>query len=268
MGILPQSSAIEWTDVTWNPSTGCSKVSTGCKYCYAETMAARLKKMGSDRYVNGFDFTIHWDKVEAPLSWKKPRMVFVNSMSDLFHEESSLDFVEAVFDVMQRTPQHRYQVLTKRPDRMARWLSELQERGVYDPRPNIWLGTSVENELVVERVDHLRSTPAVTRFLSCEPLLGPLNGIDLTRMDWVIAGGESGMHLWDERTRERRALVEYVDGDWVPRVERMAWVEMLRQRCVAVAVPFFFKQWGGATPKAGGRKLDGREWNEFPGVGV
>ncbi len=261
---MAQSSAIEWTDKTWNPSTGCSKVSTGCKYCYAETMAARLKRMGSSRYDNGFDFTMHWDKIDEPLSWRKPRKVFVNSMSDLFHENSSLEFVRRVFEVMQQTPRHRYQVLTKRPERMARWLAELEAAGDYAPADHIWLGTSVENNLVVERADHLRATPAAVRFLSCEPLLGPLGELELLDIDWVIVGGESGQHLWEERAQKRRGLVEYIEGSWQPRAERREWVDELRERCQTERIAFFFKQWGGATSKAGGRVLHGREWSEYP----
>ncbi len=265
---MAQTSSIEWTDTTWNPSTGCSKVSTGCKNCYAETMAARLQRMGSSRYDNGFDFTMHWDKIEEPLSWRKPRKVFVNSMSDLFHENSTLEFVRAIFDVMQQTPRHRFQVLTKRPDKMATWLTQLQQSGDYTPASHIWLGTSIENNLVVERAEHLRETPAVVRFLSCEPLLGPLDHLELAGLDWVIVGGESGTHLWDERAQKRRGLVEYLDGSWVPREARSKWVEDLRDRCVSHDIPFFFKQWGGATSKAGGRSLQGREWSEYPAQAV
>lgn len=261
---MAQSSSIEWTDTTWNPSTGCSKVSTGCKYCYAETMAARLERMGSARYENGFAFTMHWDKIEEPLSWRKPRKVFVNSMSDLFHEDSDFEFVKSVFDVMQKTPRHQYQVLTKRPERMAEWLAEMQESGEYEPASHIWLGTSVENNLVVGRADHLRETPAGVRFLSCEPLLGPLDELVLNGIDWVIVGGESGTHLWDDRAQRRRGLVEYLEGAWEPRDERVTWVEDLRDRCLEASIPFFFKQWGGATSKAGGRSLDGGTWDGFP----
>lgn len=264
---MGQASAIEWTDTTWNPSTGCSKVSAGCKYCYAETMAARLQRMGSGRYANGFEFTMHWDKIEEPLTWRKPRRVFVNSMSDLFHERADFEFVRRVFDVMLRTPRHQYQVLTKRPDRMAAWLRQMQQDGDYSPAPHIWLGTSVEDGLVAERVDDLRRVPAGIRFLSCEPLLGPLDEVDLTEIDWVIAGGESGVHLWDERARRRRALVDHGEGGWEPREERAAWVRSLRDRCESLGIPFFFKQWGGASSKAGGRELQGTTWDAFPGIG-
>ncbi len=261
---MAQSSSIEWTDVTWNPSTGCSKVSTGCKYCYAENMSARLKAMGSSRYVNGFDFTMHWDKIEEPLSWKKPRKVFVNSMSDLFHEDSEFDFVRRVFDVMSQTPQHQFQVLTKRPDRMRNWIERLVDKHDYLAPKHIWLGTSVENQKVLHRIDELRQTHAGVRFLSCEPLLGPLDEIDLTGIHWVIAGGESGKHLWEDTARRRRGLVDYLDGEWTPRASRVAWIQGLRKACEEQDVPFFFKQWGGARPKAAGREIDGEVWENYP----
>lgn len=267
---MATDSQIEWTDVTWNPSTGCSKVSAGCKFCYAETMATRLKKMGSERYENEFRFTMHWDKVDQPLSWKKPRKIFVNSMSDLFHEDVSLDFIRAVFDVMQRTPRHRYQVLTKRPEAMERILRRLQTDGDYSPASHIWLGTSVEDSRVLGRLEALRRVPAGVRFLSCEPLIGPLSPqLDLTGISWVIVGGESGTHLWTERTRQRRALVDYDydESRWKPRPDRVQWVRDIRDACRRQSVAFFFKQWGGATAKAGGRLLDGQTYSEFPPAG-
>jgi protein gp37 len=260
-----RQSGIEWTDVTWNPSTGCSKVSSGCKFCYAETFAKRLQGMGNARYRNGFGFTIHWDKIQEPLQWKKPRKVFVNSMSDLFHEQSSLSFIGQIVDVMMQTPQHRYQVLTKRPDRMAAVLTELLQQGRYRPVEHIWVGTSVESQHVVHRLAALKEVPASIRFLSCEPLLGKLSGLDLTGIHWVIVGGESGAHLWHEQTRSRRALVDYVNGKWLPKPERIDWVRDLRDTCLDHRVAFFFKQWGGHTPKAGGRTLDGTTWNDYPG---
>lgn len=220
--------------------------------------------MGSARYENEFDFTIHWDKIEDPLSWRKPRKVFVNSMSDLFHEDTDLEFVRRVFEVMQKTPRHQYQVLTKRPDKMAEMLTELQMCGDYEPAPHIWLGTSVENRLVIDRIEALKATPADVRFLSCEPLINDLGVLDLSDLHWVIVGGESGSHLWKERTRKRRALVEYIDGEWVPRAERQDWVRNIRDQCNEAEVAFFFKQWGGNTPKAGGRELDGKTWDEYP----
>lgn len=263
---MSNNSSIEWTDATWNPSTGCSKISSGCKFCYAATLAKRLKAMGSSRYENEFNFTIHWDKIEDPLSWRKPRKVFVNSMSDLFHEETDEDFVRRVFEVMQSTPRHQYQVLTKRPARMREMLSKFEQEGVYTPAAHIWLGTSIEDELVSDRLSELQRTPAVIRFLSCEPLIGALPNLDLQGIHWVIVGGESGSHLWKERTRKRRALVDYVDGEWIPRATRADWVRDIRDQCIEAEVAFFFKQWGGNTPKVGGRELDGRTWDEYPEV--
>lgn len=264
---MASKSAIEWTDMTWNPSTGCSKVSSGCKFCYAETMAARLKKMGSARYDRGFEFTIHWDKIEEPLSWKKPRKVFVNSMSDLFHEETEKEFISKIFAVMAQTPRHQYQILTKRPAKMAQMLKELESTGEYKPSPHIWLGTSVEDDRVRERIDALREVPALVRFLSCEPLIGSLGEVNLKGIGWVIVGGESGTHLWNEKTRRRRGLVDHREGRWIPFEERVQWVREIRDQCLEEKVAFFFKQWGGATAKSGGRLLDGRTWDEYPEVG-
>lgn len=264
---MASASNIEWTDVTWNPSTGCSKASSGCKYCYAEILSARLKAMGSERYEKGFEFTIHWDKIEEPLSWKKPRKVFVNSMSDLFHEDTTMEFIRQVFTVMMATPKHQYQVLTKRPEKMAEMLKELEAEGVYTPSAHIWLGTSVEDARVWSRVDALREVPAVIRFLSCEPLIGPLpEDMDFTGIAWVIAGGESGVHLWKESARARRALVDVSGNTWTPREERVCWIRAIRDACREQKVAFFFKQWGGATPKAGGRLLDGQTWDQYPAM--
>lgn len=260
-------SNIEWTDQTWNPTTGCNKVSSGCKFCYAELMAARLERMGNSRYTNGFKLTMHEDKIEEPLTWSKPRKVFVNSMSDLFHESVTDDFLQRVFDVMQRTPKHSYQILTKRPERMLSVLSALEANGKYIPRDHIWLGTSVEGHGVAERIDILRQVPAKVRFLSCEPLIDPLgSSVNFDGIHWVIVGGESGLHLYKESTRQRRALVDYVDKAWVPRPERIEWVREIRDACVEQGVAFFFKQWGGGTPKVAGRELDGRTWDEYPTV--
>ncbi|MFE2962030.1 DUF5131 family protein [Nocardia tengchongensis] len=242
---------IEWTEVTWNPVTGCDRISAGCDDCYALAMAKRLKAMGSAKYQNdgdprtsgpGFAVTEHPAALDIPRRWRTARLVFVNSMSDLFHAKVSEAFVRAVIDVIAETPQHTYQVLTKRPERARK----LTERGLVFP-PNLWLGTSVENGAVTHRIDALVKTPAAVRFLSCEPLLGP---VDLDRwlfpeprLDWVIAGGESGPN---------------------PRPMHPDWVRDLRDECVAAEVPFFFKQWGGRTPKAAGRELDGRIWNQMP----
>lgn len=230
-------SAIEWTDETWNPVTGCDKVSPGCDNCYAERMANRLLAMGNPRYRNGFNVTLHWDKISDPLRWAKPRVVFVNSMSDLFHPDVPETFITDVFDVMRQAERHTFQVLTKRAQRAQQVLD-----GV-DVPDNVWIGTSIENDRYVFRADYLRKIDAHTRFLSCEPLLGPLPSLDLTDIGWVIVGGESG------------------PGH---RPIEAGWVHDLRDRCLAEGVPFFFKQWGGHTSKAGGRTLDGRTWDQMP----
>jgi protein gp37 len=241
-------SAIEWTEATWNPVTGCDRVSPGCDHCYALTLAARLKNMGQPKYQRdgdprtsgaGFAVTVHPEELEAPRHWRRPRLVFVNSMSDLFHPRVPTEFIAHVFAVMADTPQHTYQVLTKRPKRARSLL-----RG-FDgpPATNVWIGVSVEDDQRTDRVSILREVPASIRFLSCEPLLGPLPSLDLRQIDWVIAGGESG-----------------VDA----RPMREEWVTDIRDKCLEAAVPFFFKQWGGRTPKAGGRQLAGRTWNEMP----
>lgn len=230
-------SAIEWTERTWNPVTGCTKVSPGCKNCYAERMAKRLRGMGHPNYVNGFELTMHEGVIDAPLGWRKPQVIFVNSMSDLFHRDVPLGFLRRVFDVMKRATQHRFQVLTKRAERLARLADELEWP------PNVWMGVSVESERYVDRIDELRRTPAAVKFLSLEPLLGPLPDLDLQGIDWVIVGGESG-----------------------PRARPMdpTWGRDLRDQCVAAGVAFFFKQWGGVWKKRTGRELDGRTWDEMP----
>ncbi len=230
-------SRIEWTEVTWNPVTGCDKVSPGCDNCYAERLAHRLQAMGNPRYANGFDVTLHWDKVEEPLRWRKPRVVFVNSMSDLFHNDVPAAFIQSVFDVMQEASAHTFQVLTKRPQRAMRLLD-----GQVVP-DNVWIGVSIESDQYVFRADYLRKIDAGTRFLSCEPLLGPLPSLDLTGIGWVIVGGESGPNH---------------------RPMEVDWVRELRDRTTRSDIPFFFKQWGGHTPKAGGRTLDRRIWNQMP----
>jgi protein gp37 len=241
-------SAIEWTEVTWNPVTGCDRVAAGCDNCYALTLAKRLKAMGAQKYLNdgdprtsgpGFGVTIHPAALEQPYRWRSPRVVFVNSMSDLFHAKVPISFVRDIFDVIRETPQHTYQVLTKRAQRMARAADRL------DWPDNLWMGVSVESFDAVDRIDHLRATPAAVRFLSCEPLLSALSNLDLDAIDWVIAGGESGPNA---------------------RAMDPAWVEDIRDQCNDAGVAFFFKQWGGRTPKANGRKLDGRTWDEMPAV--
>lgn len=236
---MADNSAIEWTDSTWNPTTGCTAISAGCDHCYAETLARRLQRMGVAKYQNGFEVTLHPETLSQPFRWKTPRRVFVNSMSDLFHARVPLEFVAQVWDVMQSCPQHTFQVLTKRPERLARWTAQ------HPAPPNVWLGTSVEDQRVIGRIDRLRECQAYVRFLSCEPLLGPLPGLDLAGIHWVIAGGESG-------------------PDYRP--IRAEWARELRDQCVAQGVPFFFKQWGGLIPKAGGRVLDDQTWDQFPAV--
>lgn len=243
---MADHSRIEWTEATWNPVTGCDRVSAGCDHCYALTLSKRLKAMGSAKYQNdgdprtsgpGFGVTVHPHTLDEPRRWLTPRVVFVNSMSDLFHAKVPIGFIRDVFAVIADTPQHTYQVLTKRSLRLRRVAENL------DWPDNLWMGVSVENDTVLNRVDHLREVPAAVRFLSCEPLLGPLNSIDLTGIGWVIAGGESGP--------------QYRPVD-------LAWVRGIRDACTDAEVPFFFKQWGGRTPKALGRELDGRLWNEMP----
>lgn len=234
----PQSE-IEWTNATWNPVTGCTKVSTGCRNCYAERMARRLQAMGVERYRNGFQLTLHWDLIDLPLRWKKPRKIFVNSMSDLFHPEVLDEFILKVFETMNRASQHVFQVLTKRPERVAAMADRLNWTS------NIWMGTSVENMRVIERVDHLRNVPTQVRFLSCEPLLGPLH-LNLEGIHWFIVGGESGPGA------------RSVDGQWVREI---------RDQCIKENVAFFFKQWGGVRKDLTGRMLDGRTWDELPDQG-
>ena len=238
---MGDKSTIEWTDSTWNPVTGCSKVSPGCKNCYAERLAARLHAMGNPRYQNGFEVTLHEDQLTLPLRWKQPRKIFVNSMSDLFHEAVPDDFILKAFKIMERADWHLFQILTKRSDRLAELASKL-------PWPdNIWQGVSVENADYTSRIDSLLKVPAAVRFISVEPLLGPIPSLPLTGISWVIVGGESGPN---HRSIEK------------------GWVRGIRDQCRRAKVPFFFKQWGGATPKAGGRSLDGRTWNEMPGISL
>ncbi|MGW0146789.1 DUF5131 family protein [Streptomyces sp. NPDC003333] len=243
---MSDRSAIEWTEATWNPTTGCDRISPGCDNCYALALSKRLKAMGAPKYQNdgdprtsgpGFGVTLHADSLTIPYGWKSPRVVFVNSMSDLFHARVPLDFVRQVFAVMADTPQHTYQVLTKRARRLRQLAPKLEWPA------NVWVGVSVESQDELPRVDDLRQVPAAVRFLSCEPLLGPLGGLNLDRIDWVIAGGESGPR--------HRPLEE-------------AWVTGIRDACQEAGVAFFFKQWGGRTPKAGGRELAGRTWDQMP----
>ncbi len=234
---MGSQSGIEWTEATWNPLTGCTKVSPGCKHCYAERIAKRLHAMGQPNYANGFRLTLHERMLELPLRWKRPQTIFVNSMSDLFHQDVPEEFIFRVFDVMDRAHWHRFQVLTKRPERVA----ELDR--VLPWRPNIWMGTSVENSRYTFRIDLLRQTRAAVKFLSLEPLLGPLPDLDLQGIDWTIVGGESGPGA------------RPIDATWVTDI---------RDQCQAARVPFFFKQWGGVQKKRAGRLLDGRTWDEMP----
>jgi len=230
-------SSIEWTEMTWNPTTGCDKISAGCKYCYAEIMAKRLQAMGQPKYKDAFKLRIHEDSLNVPYSWNKPKVVFVNSMSDLFHKNVPLSFIKRVFEVMNNTPQHTYQVLTKRAER----LYELHDKVTWSS--NIWMGVSVENEKVIDRIDFLRETNAKVKFLSCEPLIGPLHNLKLDGIHWTIVGGESG--------RKARPI-------------RESWVWDIRQQCADQGVAFFFKQWGGVNKKRTGRELGGRTYDEMP----
>lgn len=232
-------SSIEWTEMTWNPTTGCDKVSAGCKYCYAEVMARRLLAMGIEKYKDGFELRLHEDALHIPYSWNKPKIVFVNSMSDLFHNDVPLSFIQKVFEVMNNTPQHTYQVLTKRAER----LFELHHH--LNWTLNIWMGVSVEDSRVTERIDFLRQTNAKTKFLSCEPLIGPLMNLNLDGIHWAIVGGESG--------RKARPMQEW-------------WVWDIRQQCSDQGVDFFFKQWGGTNKKKAGRELGGRTYDEMPEI--
>jgi protein gp37 len=230
-------SRIEWTDATWNPVTGCTKLSMGCDNCYAARMARRLQGMGQARYRNGFRVTLHPDLLALPMRWRKPRRVFVNSMGDLFHERVPLSFLRDVFDVMARAPQHRFQLLTKRAERLSSLASSLPWSH------NVWVGVTVEAHAYLGRLAHLASVPAAVRFVSFEPLLGPLRGVSLDGVDWVIVGGESG------------------PGS---RPMREEWVVPLRDACLDVGIPFFFKQWGGLRRARSGRLLQGRIWEQFP----
>ena len=231
------NSAIEWTEATWNPVTGCTKVSPGCQHCYAERMARRLQAMGQPNYVNGFTVATHEQSLSLPLRWRKPKTVFVNSMSDLFHKDVPYTFIHAAFRVMAQAHWHRFQVLTKRSARLL----ELNPRLSWTA--NIWVGVSIENQDCLSRADHLRESSARVKFLSLEPLLGPLPELNLRGIDWAIVGGESG-----------------------PGARRMdpSWVIDVRDQCLAAGVPFFFKQWGGFNKKKSGRQLEGRTWDEMP----
>jgi protein gp37 len=236
---LANNSHIEWTDATWNPVTGCSKISPGCKFCYAERLARRLQAMGQKNYRNGFNVTLQPHMLEHPMHWKQPRRIFVNSMSDLFHDEVPARYITQVFDVMQRASWHQYQVLTKRSERL------LELNAMLPWQPQTWMGVSIENEKYLYRADHLRLTGAHVKFLSIEPLLGSLRKLNLRGIDWVIVGGESGSGA---------------------RPMNPDWVREIRDRCTRARVPFFFKQWGGVFKRRTGRVLDGRTWDDMPDV--
>lgn len=236
---MSEISKIEWTESTWNPLTGCSKVSPGCAHCYAERLAVRLKAMGNPNYQNGFQLTLHENQLAVPLRWKKSRMIFVNSMSDLFHEDVPFEFVTKVFDTMIKAEQHYFQVLTKR----STVLRNIADKLTW-PK-HIWMGVSVENHSYTYRIDNLRSTPAAVKFLSLEPLLGPVPDMDLTGIDWVIVGGESGPGA---------------------RKMKKEWVLDIKAQCIEKEVPFFFKQWGGVNKKKTGRLLEGQVWDGMPTV--
>jgi protein gp37 len=238
---MANKSSIEWTDATWNPVTGCTKISAGCDNCYAERFSERFRGTPGHPFENGFDLTLRPDRLTQPLRWRQPRMVFVNSMSDLFHKDVPKEFIGRVFDTMEAANWHTFQVLTKRSSLMRNFL-----RSRYGTAPgpaHMWFGVSIEDGMKLSRVRHLQEAPAGVRFLSIEPLIGPIGELNLAGIDWVIVGGESGPRA---RPMER------------------AWVRSIREQCKAAQVAFFFKQWGGLRPKSGGRKLDGREWNEFP----
>ncbi len=234
---MADRSSIEWTDSTWNPVTGCTKVSLGCKHCYAETFAERWRSIPGHPYEQGFDLRLWPDRLHLPLTWKRPRTIFVNSMSDLFHEKVPLDFIQRAFHTMERASWHTFQILTKRSERLAELGPDLKWPA------NVWLGVSIETAKYLGRADHLRKVPAVVRFLSLEPLLGPLGSLDLSGIHWVIVGGESGPGA---------------------RPIEAKWVRDIRKQCSGASVPFFFKQWGGVQRKSAGRLLDGRTWDQMP----
>lgn len=232
-------STIEWTEMTWNPTTGCTKVSQGCKFCYAEIMSKRLKAMGVEKYKDNFKVRTHEEALEVPYTWKKPKVVFVNSMSDLFHKDVPLNFIQKTFKVMNENPQHVFQILTKRADRLFELHKELKWTH------NIWMGVSVEDSKVTPRIDLLRKTNARVKFLSLEPLIGPIPHLNLSHIDWVIVGGESGHN---------------------PRPMDADWVLDIHEQCKASEVAFFFKQWGGKNKKKSGRLLNGRTYDEMPEI--
>lgn len=235
-----RTTKIEWTESTWNPTSGCTKVSLGCQNCYAERMAKRLQAMGNPKYQKGFDLTLHPDVLSLPYSWKMPRIVFVNSMSDLFHDQMPLEYIQQVFHVMNENPHHTFQVLTKRAEIAREYSKHLTWS------ENIWMGVSVENQDCISRIDHLKHTGAHVKFLSFEPLLGEIDHLDLSNIAWVIVGGESGPGA---------------------RIMKKEWVMKIKNVCTRQQIPFFFKQWGGVNKKKNGRLLDGKTWDEMPKTG-
>lgn len=238
---MAESTPIEWTDATWNPVTGCSKISAGCDFCYAERFSERFRGVAGHPFESGFDLTLRPMRLLQPLQWRRPRRIFVNSMSDLFHKKVPFSFIDSVFDTMEKADWHTYQILTKRSSLLVRYLR--RRYGEKTAPPHIWVGVSVENEFNVARLRHLKTARAAVKFISFEPLIGSVGPIDLTGIDWAIVGGESG-----------------------PRARPMAeeWALEIRDQCEKDRVAFFFKQWGGVRPKSGGRTLSGREWNEYP----
>ena len=240
---MGDKTGISWTDATWNPTTGCTHLSAGCDNCYADRMANRLQKMGVKKYEKGLDLMLHPEVLDQPLRWQRPRMIFVDSMSDLFHSDVPSDFIFQVFEAMKKAHWHTYQILTKRPGRAVSWLRDMWLAAGKPVLPNVWLGTSVEGSRVKWCIDELRKMPAAVRFLSIEPLIGPVGRLDLTCIYWVIAGGESGPNF---------------------RLLNLDWAREVRDQCVAQDVPFYFKQVGGITPGSGGHLLDGRQWKQFP----
>jgi protein gp37 len=234
---MPSNSKIEWTEVTWNPVTGCSKISEGCRNCYAERMARRLHAMGNKRYKNGFQVTLHYDLLDVPLKWKKPKMIFVNSMSDLFHDKVPFSFIKTVFATMEKAHCHIFQIVTKRSERL------LDLAGTLNWPSNVWMGVTVESNKYIYRMKDLQKVPASVRFVSVEPLLSSLSNIPTDKIDWIIVGGESGPRC---------------------RMMKAEWVRTIREKCINNKIPFFFKQWGGFNKSRSGRTLDGRMWNEMP----
>jgi protein gp37 len=240
---MADKSTIEWTNSTWNPITGCTKISTGCDFCYAERFSERFRGVAGHPFENGFDLTLRPERITQPLSWKKPRLVFVNSMSDLFHKEVPHTYIDRIFETMEAANWHIFQILTKRSSIMRRYVNQRYKNS--KAPEHVWLGVSIEDQSKRSRIAHLQQTAARIRFLSVEPLIGPPGDLNLRGIHWVIAGGESGPHA---------------------RPMKPDWAVSVKNQCMAQKVPFFFKQWGGFRPKSGGRLLQGKEWNEFPAL--